>query len=60
MKPPHIATTLVAKGVTYRVMAYRKITRTETIETVAAALKMMPKSKLPKRGQKFTIHTVLD
>ena len=46
-------------GVTYDVMAYRKLSREEVIEYVYRALSRMKKSKRPRPGERLTLETLI-
>ncbi len=61
MEVPSVKTTYkdTENGITYEVMAYRKLTEEETVLAIRNTLSLLKKSKRPKRGQTLTILTVL-
>jgi hypothetical protein len=61
MGPPNVRNTVrdLKTGVTYDVMAYRKLSREEVIEYVYRALSRMKKSKRPRPGERLTLETLI-
>ena len=61
MRPPNVRNTVrdLKTGITYDVMAYRKLSREEVIEYVFRVVSRMKKSKRPKRGEGLTLETLI-